>query len=196
MTSARRPFSRCSVATACFSTGSTTGKSWVIAFGLPGKLMISEPPATPVTARESIDIGVYLQRLGAHRLGQPRHLALDHRERRLRRDVVRREAGATGREDQLDAGRDLPAQPRLDRGGIVGDDVLRDHLGARRSAAASASAGPEMSWLSPAAVEVETVRIAQRIARRAYLTPNARDVRERPANRQVKRLGVLGSDAL
>ena len=46
------------VATACWRTGAITPKTSSIAFGLPGKLTISVPPATPASPRDSAPIGV------------------------------------------------------------------------------------------------------------------------------------------
>ena len=71
-----------------------------------------------------------LERLGSQRLGDAGRLALDHRTRRLGRDVVGREAGAAGREDERDALADVAAQRRLDPPLVVADDVARDDLAA------------------------------------------------------------------
>ena len=47
--------------------------------GLPGKLTIRVRPRMPATPRESIQCRRVRARGGAHRLGDPRRLALDHR---------------------------------------------------------------------------------------------------------------------
>ena len=73
------------------------------AFGLPGKLTISVRPRVPATPRESIQCSVCGAGGGAHRLGDPRRLALDHLAGRLRGDVVGREAGAAAGQDEVDA---------------------------------------------------------------------------------------------
>ena len=156
---APRPPSRLSVATACRSVGAMTGNSSPIALGLPGKLMISVWPAIPDTPRVSMPVGVYLQRLGPHRLGKARRVALDHRAGRLGGDVIGRQAGAAGGQDQRRTGVDMAPQRRLDRGAVIGDGLLGHNLGAglRRRGGQRIAGGV---LVRPAATEVEIVSTA------------------------------------
>ena len=77
--------------------------TWRMLLGLPGKLTIRVRLRIPATARESIQFCVCGARRRAHRLGDPGRLALDHRAGRLGGDVVGREAGAAGRQDEVAA---------------------------------------------------------------------------------------------
>ena len=66
------------------------------------------------------------ERLGAHRLGKAGGLPVDHRQRRLRSDVVGRQAGAARREHKGGVGGRIavPAERRLDLGKVIGDDLV------------------------------------------------------------------------
>ena len=70
----------------------------------------------------------------AHRLGQPGDLVVDHGGGRLRGDVARRQAGATGRHDQRMVARAVD-QGTLDRGPVVGHDPALDREPERRRVA-------------------------------------------------------------
>ena len=61
-------------------------------FGLPGTLTIRRPPQTPTTPRDRSAIGVFARPSARIASARPGHLVVDHGERRLRRDVARREA--------------------------------------------------------------------------------------------------------
>ena len=69
-------------------------------------------------------------RVGANRLGDPGHGALEHLGRRFRRDVTRREAGAAG--GQHDRGLLRELRNRLgDRVAVVGHDAAFDLVALR-----------------------------------------------------------------
>ena len=89
-------------------------------------------PTMPLTPRLSTAIGVCCSADGAHRLRDPGRLALDHRARRLRRDVVGRQAGPAGGEDEVAALVGVVEQPVLDQREVVRDDLHRDNFAARR----------------------------------------------------------------
>ena len=71
--------------------------------------------------------------LQAECLGDPGCVALDHGPGRLRRDVVRREPGSPGRQDQVAAELVRAADQRdLDLITLIGHQLARDELGAER----------------------------------------------------------------
>ena len=150
---------RRSVSAACLSVGATTGKSWSIAFGLPGKLMMSVRPAIPATPRVRMPRGVCVAPRRAHRLGESGRLALDHGAGGLGRDVVGGQTGPAGREDERQPRRHVRAQPLFDRRRVVGHDLRGHHVGAG-PAGQPASRAPETSSPSPRDSVVEMVRIA------------------------------------
>ena len=89
-----------SVSSACGRTGTIASSDSSAPFGLPGRLTISVRPRTPATPRLKRGERRVPAALGAHRLGDARHLVVEDAQRRLRRDVARRQAGAAGRDDQ------------------------------------------------------------------------------------------------
>ena len=92
-----------SVRTTCSSVGASTPKTSSIAFGEPGKFTISVWPRDPGDAPGEDPHRRVLGGLPAQRLGEARRLAVDHRARRLGRDVVRRQAGPARGEHEVAA---------------------------------------------------------------------------------------------
>ena len=126
---------------ACASAGRSTANPSRQPPGEPGRLTTSVRPCTPATPRESSACGVFVERVGADRLRDPGRLAVDHRARRLGRDVPRRHAGAAGGEHERrgpgeldDRLGDLPRlvgnDPALDLV-AVGGEQLREQVAAR-----------------------------------------------------------------
>ena len=99
--------------------------------GCPGKLTISVWPATPATPRLSMPIGVCCVLTARIASAMPGRLAGDDGPGRLGRDVVERQAGAAGGEDEGHALVDVVVQAVLDEGEVVGHDLHGHDLGAR-----------------------------------------------------------------
>ena len=74
-----------------------------IAFGWPGRLMISALPRITATWRDRIAVGTKRQADPPHLLAEAGHLLVGDGQRRLGRDVARRRAGAAGGEHQVAA---------------------------------------------------------------------------------------------
>src|SRR5438876_6839498 len=72
----------------------------------------------------------FTQAGGPHRLRDPRHRIVEEWLYRLRRDIARPEAGATGQDDQVGIGRSQPfSDLPLDVVDLVADDGTADDLG-------------------------------------------------------------------
>ena len=97
------------------STSRTASICSIVPFGLPGVLQISAVPRDAGDAAREAAVGADQ----AHRLGQTRRLALDHRPRAFWRLVAGREAGAAGRHDQAGEAVAHLAQRLGDRVGAV-----------------------------------------------------------------------------
>ena len=88
-----------------------------------GKVDDERPPSDTCDAATQHRHRRFRQAVGAHRLRQAGSKAIDHRERRLRRDVSIGEAGTAGRQDKVEAALVGPgAQRLLDGRLVVGDD--------------------------------------------------------------------------
>ena len=77
-----------------------------IAFGWPGRLMISALARITATWRDRIAVGTNASADAPHLLAEARHLLVGDGERRLGRHVARRRAGAARGEDEV-AARDV-----------------------------------------------------------------------------------------
>jgi len=94
------------------------------AFGAAGQ--IDDQRAAPDAGHRAAEHGMrrHAAALAAHRLGQAGRLPFDDRARGLRRHIARCEAGAAGRQDQIE--RQLigaPTQPGRDLGRFIGHDA-------------------------------------------------------------------------
>ena len=171
--------------TAWASVGAMTGKPSLTACGEPGKLTISDVPAIPETPRESIPWGVIwiaAQRSASAKPGASRG---DHRARGLGRDVVGRQPGAAGGEDEVAAVVDEVVEAVLDQREVVGTTSIAT-TSQPASSASAASIGPDSSSASRRETDVETVRTAVRMASR-----DGRRVRALGGGDQVEHGGLV-----
>ena len=81
--------------------GTSGGKHSAIAFGLPGRFMISDLPRTPAIARERIAVGHTAKRESPLSLAKTGQFLFNDIKRCLRCDVPLCRPGASGRQDQV-----------------------------------------------------------------------------------------------
>ena len=100
------------------------------AFGAAGQIHDQRAAADAGDRTAEHGVRRHAQAGRAHRLGQPRRIALDHRTRRLRRDIARGKARAARRQHQVEPQLICRAhQPRADCRALIGDDLGDHYLG-------------------------------------------------------------------
>ena len=97
---------------------------------------------------------------GAHQLGEPRRLPLDHRLGRLGRDVARAEPGAAGRDDERVGRRRGARNAASISARSSGTTIPARRRRTRRRARNSSAASPDPSARVPSETPSETVRTA------------------------------------
>ena len=133
-------------------------------------------PATPASPRDSAAVAMPLRdAVRADRLGDAGHLAVEHRPGHLRSPVGRRQAGAAGRHDQVDARRRRRPAARRRTGSPSGTTSTRRPSPKPQLVRAATIRGPGRVLVDPGRRAVrDREHVAPSPSRPASLTRSAR----------------------